>query len=157
MDEIRGCAGEARSRRLDQRLIEVPRCPVARYLRGCLCFDRNRVALGVRDFMVAYHAEPRLESAALLVFAGLSLGGRAGPLLPALLETWEEFRRPEFDRKARERSLLDAFDEPPAGGGQLSLLARRLWRLPIARLRTELRAVADSTAGVPSPLLLTTM
>ncbi len=157
IDEIRGRSGDARAEWLHRRLAAAPRCPVGRYVRGCLHFDRGRIALGVRDLMIAYHAEPQYESAALLVFAGLSLGGRPGPLLPALLSAWEEFRRPEFDRRARERLLLDAFDEPLAGGERLSPLARRLWRLPIPRLRAELRSVADSTAGVPSPLLLATM
>lgn len=157
IDEIRTRSGDARAEWLDRRLAENARCPVARYMRGCLRFDRNRVALGVRDLMIAYHAEPQFESAALLVFAGLSLGGRPGPLLPALLSAWEEFRRPEFDRRTRERLLLDAFDEPLVGGERLSPLARRLWRLPILRLRTELRSVADSTAGVPNPPLLATM
>lgn len=157
IDEIRGRTGEARVEWLDRRLTDTPRCPVARYMRGCLRFDRNRIGLGVRDLMIAFHAEPEFESAALLVFAGLSVGGRGAPLLPALLSAWEEFRRPEFDRRARERMLLDAFDEPLEGGRRWSPLARRLWRLPILRVRAELRSAADSTAGVPSPLLLATM
>lgn len=90
--------------------------------------------------MIAHHAEPQLESAALLVFAGLNWIGRRGQmLLPVLLETWDEFRRPEFDRRPRERALLDAWTEAAPAGRELSPLARRLWRLPIHTLRAQLR------------------
>ncbi len=113
-------------------LAEYPRCPVTRYLLGCHCFDRGRAAPGVRHFMIAHHAEPRFQSAALLAFAGLNWVSRRGAaLLPMLIETWEEFRRPEFDCLRPERRLLDALAEPDPGLAQVGPLACRLWRLPI--------------------------
>ena len=104
--------------------------------------------------MVAYHAEPRLESAALLVFAGLSwVGQREAALLPVLLATWDEFRRPQFDRTWPERLLLDAFAAPEPGLGQAPLLARRLWRLPLTTLRDQIREAMPSPAAALYPLL----
>jgi hypothetical protein len=137
-----------------QRLLEEPRCPVARYILGCQCFDRGRSATGVRHLMIAHHAEPQLQSAALLAFAGLNWVSRRGArLLPVLLETWEEFRRPEFDRHRRERMLLDAFAEPDPGLGNLAPLARRLWRLPIQTLRAQIREVILSRDAALYPQL----
>lgn len=135
---------------LQQRLAAEPRCPVTRYLLGCRCFDSALPAIGVRHFMVAYHAEPRLQSAALLVFAGLNWINRPGAgLLPVLAETWEEFRRPDFDRSALERMLLDALAEPDPGLERIGPLARRLWRLPVRTLRSELRQVLLSQNAEP--------
>ncbi len=138
------------------RLAVEPRCAVTRYLLGCYCFERGQAATAVRHMMVAHHAEPQLQSAALLVFAGLNWVGRRGArLLPVLLETWEEFRRPEFDRSVRERLLLDAFAAPDPGSEHLPPLARRLWRLPIQALRAQIRqAVVSRDAGL-YPLLAT--
>ena len=114
-----------------------PRCPVTPYQLGCCCLDQGRAALGVRHLMVAYHAEPRLESAALLVFAGLSwVGQREAALLPVLLATWDEFRRPQFDRTWPERLLLDAFAAPEPGLGQALLLAAAM-ALPLTTLRVR--------------------
>ncbi|MEW6252116.1 MAG: hypothetical protein AB1716_15870 [Planctomycetota bacterium] len=143
---------------LDQRLAVDSRCPVARYLLACWCFDRGQPATAVRHMMVAHHAEPQLQSAALLVFAGLNwVTRRNTPLLPVLLETWEEFRRPEFDCLPRERALLDAFAAAPEPGlAQLPPLATRLWRLPIVTLRAQIReAVLSRDAGL-YPLLAAT-
>jgi len=140
---------------LNRRAGASPRCPITRYLLGCYCYDRGRIATGVRHMMVAHHSEPALESAALLVFAGLNCLTRGGgALLPVLLDTWEEFRRPEFDRRDAERLLLDAFAEPPEPLDGLSPLARRLWRLPIPTLRTQLREVVLSSNAEQHPLLL---
>ena len=137
-----------------QRLESNARCPVANYLLGCHWFDRGRAAAAVRRLMIAHHAEPALESAALLVFAGLSWAGQRGrALLPTLLDTWEEFRRPEFDRTRQERRLLDAFAQPVAELNGASALARRLWRLPIRTLRSQLRAAVLSPAAGGYPLL----
>jgi len=140
---------------LGQRLHDQPRCPVARYLSACQCLDRGRAALAVRHLMIAHHAEPALESAALLVFAGLNWVSRRGAaLLPVLLETWEEFRRPEFDRYRKERILLDAFAQPGEGLEHVSPLARRLWRLPIQTLRAEIcEAVRTRESGLYALLL----
>ncbi len=139
-----------------EQLTTKPRCPVTRYVLGCHCFDRGHSATAVRHMMIAHHAEPRFQSAALLVFAGLNWVARRGDtLLPVLLETWEEFRRPEFDRFRRERLLLDAFAEPDPGLAQLPPLAHRLWRLPIQTLRAQIReAVRTRDAGL-YPLLAT--
>lgn len=106
--------------------------------------------------MVAHHAEPQLESAGLLVFAGLNwVSRRSSPLLSVLLATWEEFRRPQFDRHRRERLLLDALAEPAEGLERVSELARRLWRVPIATLRRQLRAAVESRDEMRYSVLLT--
>ncbi len=141
---------------LEESLAADPRCPVTRYLLACWCFDHARPATAVRHMMIAHHAEPQLQSAALLAFAGLNWVSRRGTLLlPVLLETWEEFRRPDFDRYARERALLDAFAAPDPGLAQLPPLAGRLWRLPIAGLRRQIREAVLSRDAVVYPLLAT--
>jgi hypothetical protein len=133
--------GEDRHKSLLDRLAQVPRCPLTRYLLGCDEWDRDRPASATRHFMIAYHAEPRLGSAALLVFAGLTYISRpGGSLLAALDQAWTEFRRPAFDVSRRERRLLDAFHEPVPGGAPVRPEYGRYWRLPIARLRAELRS-----------------
>lgn len=139
---------------LEERVREEPRCPVTRYLIGCQCFDRNRPATATQHMMVAHRVEPRLQSAALLAFAGLTWSSRPGaPLLPVLLDTWEDFRRPEFDRFTRERRLLDSFAEPDPGLERVAPLAQRLWRLPIPTLRAQLRDAVASRDVTLYPLL----
>lgn len=139
---------------LEERLAAESRCPVTSYLLGCQCFDRGRVATGVRHMMVAHHAEPQLQSAALLAFAGLNWVSRRGAaLLPVLLETWEEFRRPEFDRLEKERALLDVFARAAPELAQLPPLAGRLWRLPIQTLRTQIGAAVLTRDTGLYPLL----
>lgn len=131
-----------------------PACPVARYLLGCHCLEHGRPATAVRHLMVAHHADVQLASAALLVFAGLNWGLRANEaLLPVLLATWDEFRRPEFDCSRHERMLFDAFAEPDPGAMQVAPLARRLWRLPLRTLRAEIRAAVLSRDAGLYPLL----
>jgi hypothetical protein len=150
---LRGSAGWADG--LRGRVREAPRCCVGRYLLACELLDQGLPAAGVRQLMVAHHVAPGLESAALLVFAGLDCVSRSGTLLlPALLDTWEEFRRPEFDRTRMERALLDAFDEPLTGVSGLSPLARRLWRLPVRTLRVQIRAALLSEDATHYPMLL---
>lgn len=106
--------------------------------------------------MVAHHADAALQSAALLVFAGLNLTARRGAaLLPVLLDTWEEFRRPQFDRFARERRLLDALAEPPPSE-TLPPMARRLWRLPLRTLRAQIRQAVLSGDVAMFPMLSAT-
>lgn len=154
LDMYTRCPAEQLAARLEARLTEQPRCPVSRYLAACRCFDGGQPAHGVRHMMVAHHAEPQFESAALLVFAGLKWGSRRGaPLLPVLLDTWEEFRRPEFDRCRKEQLLLDAFAEPAVGLAHVSPLARRLWRLPIPTLRTQIRDAVTTPDAELYPLL----
>src|SRR5262245_59265245 len=150
---LRESAGWASA--LRARVREAPRCGAGRYLLGCALLDQGLPAMAVREMMVAHHIEPGLESAALLVFAGLDCVSRSGALLlPVLLDTWEEFRRPEFDRTRLERALLDAFDEPLTGLSGLSPLARRLWRLPIGTLRAQIRAAVSSQDAAQYPMLL---
>ena len=148
------CPSEQFASALESRLAEAPRCAATRYLLACHCFERGRSAHAVRHLMVAHHAEPDLQSAALLVFAGLNWISRRGTaLLPVLLDTWEEFRRPEFDRLSRERLLLDAFAEPQPGLERISPLAQRLWRLPIRTLRAQIREAVLSGQPGAYPLL----
>lgn len=155
LSEWRRVPPDSRSAWLGERLRHAPRCPVARYLLGCHGFDHGQPATAVRHMMLAHHAEPDFQSAALLVFSGLNWIARPGvPLLTVLLDTWEEFRRPAFDRYARERALLDALLEDLPGLASASALAQRLWRLPIQTLRAQIRqAVADADTAT-YPLLL---
>jgi len=140
---------------LEERLQSEPRCPITCYVLACHCFDRGRCAQAVRHMMTAHHAEPAFESAALLVFAGLNWVSRRGAaLLPVLLDTWEEFRRPEFDRHRQERRLLDAFAQRREELNGVSALARRLWRLPIRTLRAQIREAVLSPNAEQYPLLL---
>lgn len=137
--------GAALVERLRTRLTMEPRCPVGRYVMGCEWLERASPAPAARHFMIAFHAEPRFRSAALLAFAGLSWVSRPGcALLRVLIDTWEEYRRPEFDRDRTEIMFLNAFgaDEPPELRGDV--FARRLWRLPIRTLRAQ---VADAVAA----------
>lgn len=139
---------------LEERLAEDAACPVARYLLGCHALDRGRPATAVRHLMVAHHIEPQLESAVLLVFAGLNwVGRRTSPLLPIVVGTWDEFHRPPFDRRPLERALLDAFAEADPGLAGMPPLARRLWRLPIRTLRAEIRTAVGTRDGALYPLL----
>ncbi len=157
LERLRGLASRDRYRVARERLATEPRCPVSGYLAACHEFDSGRPAMAVRRMMVVHHAEPGLESAALLVFAGLNWSGlRERPLLEVLVSTWEEFRRPEFDRTVREQELLDAFAEAGQGLDQVSPLARRLWRLPLETVRVQLREVAAEQNRGAYPLLLAT-
>jgi hypothetical protein len=146
---------DALPRALEERLRTHPRCPASRYLAGCLEFDRKRPATAVRHMMIAQHAEPHFQSAALLVFAGLNwVSQRSAPFLAVLLDTWEEFRRPQFYCYRKERFLLDRFAEPWPGGATGPALARSLWRLPIDALRSQIRdAVATRDPLSRYPLL----
>lgn len=151
---------ETLARALHERLATSPRCPLARYLLGCICFDRGRPARGVRHMMVAHHVEPDLESAALLVFAGLNAcHNPERSLLDITLETWDAHRRPPFDRRRRERALLDAFAmEHEPDSAAYSPLARSLLRIPIRPLRHELQSTvaAGVSESIASLLLPTT-
>jgi len=150
IDRYAQCPPEELAGRLEADLERRPGCPVLRYLLACQRLDRGQVASAVRDLMIAYHGCPQLESASLLVFAGLNwIAQRCRLLLPVLLETWHEFRRPQFDRTRLERYLLNAFAEPDPGLTNVSALARRLWRLPIKTLRAQIReAVRSPGAGL---------
>lgn len=135
-------------RAIDDRLRQEPDCAVARYLSGCREFDRGCAARGVREMMIAQHIDAGLESAALLVFSGLAVVSRGNvPLLAVLLDTWDEFRRPVFDRTRSERALFDLFAEPAEFSFGSSSLAGRLWRLPIRTLRTQIREAVGSQGG----------
>jgi len=154
VDLVRRTRADELGDRLAARLTDHPRCAGTRYLLGCQCLERGRPATAVRHMMVAHHAEPDLQSAALLVFSGLNwIERRGAPLLSVLLDTWNEFRRPEFDVRRRERRLLDALAESDPGLECVSPLARRLWRLPIRTLRAQIReAIVSKDAGL-YPLL----
>lgn len=139
------CAPEQLAQECAARLAVEPRCPITHYLLGCQGFDRRRSATAVRHLMIAHHAAPGLQSAALLVFAGLNwISRHDAPFLSVLLETWEEFRRPTFDHYPLERRLLDAFARPDPGLELVAPLARRLWRLPIRTLRAQIEAAVRS-------------
>ena len=140
---------------LEARVAASPQCALTRYALACQYFDHGRVAQAVRQMMPAHHIEPRLESAALLVFTGLNLvRRRSGPMLDVLLETWNDYGKPPFDRFVAERRILDAFAESTRAIAGAAPLARHFWRLPIRSLRQELAvAVASADAGQYSLLL----
>lgn len=124
---------------------------MARYLVGCSDLDAGRPANGVRHLMVAYHVLPELQSASLLVFAGLNWISRPGsPLIEVLLDVWAEFRQPDFDRTRVERTLLDVLEAPLENAVVGSALARKLWRLPVSTLRNQLRSSAERLIREPS-------
>lgn len=148
------CPADRLAPRLEDQAARDPRCPVTRYLLGCHALDRGRAAVAVRHQMAAHHLEPQLESAALLVFAGLNwVGRRTSPLLSVVATTWDEFRRPAFDRRPLERALLDAFTPAEPGLASMPPLAQRLWRLPIRTLREEIRTAVGSRDAELYPLL----
>src|SRR5262249_52081782 len=96
ISELAGTSTEAQSIRIERRLRTEPRCPVAHYLAGCAAFDEGKTALGARHMMICHHVDSSLESAALLAFCGLTWSLRGStPMLRVLLDTWQEFRRPE--------------------------------------------------------------
>lgn len=150
--KYRDAADEQRAALLADRLATQPRCGVTRYLAGCAEFDRRRFGVAVRHMMVARHAEPQFDSAALLVFAGLSWIDRpADPPLTVLHDTWIEFRRPAFNESRRERLLLSLLAEPEAiAPASLPADLRRFVVLPIGFLRHEFARVAAETTGDPS-------
>jgi len=157
IDRYAGCPPERLAAMMQDRLREQPRCPVTRFLLGCQCFDRGRSAEAVRHLMIAHHAEPGFKSAALLVFAGLNWVSRKNAaLLPVLVETWEEFRRPTFGEDPIERRLLDAFAEPDPGLNLVAPLARGLWRLPIRTLQSQIREAILSQDAALYPQLTAT-
>lgn len=144
---------DVRSAAIVTALEKTPRCPVTRYLAGCEAIDAHRPAVAVRHMMIAHHSAPEFQSAALLVFSGLSwVEQTERPLLNTLLDTWEEFRRPTFDQTPGERALLDCFAEPEPAWDGVSNLARRLWRLPIMMLREQIRDVASDPEHAPALL-----
>lgn len=154
LDTYTSLQREALGPALKARLAAAPRCAASRYILGCLELDRGRPATAVRHFMIAQHAEPQFQSAALLVFAGLNwIGRRGAPFLAVLLDTWEEFRRPQFDVFRKERYLLDRFAEPLPASREFPPLAQRLWRLPIRVLRLQIGDTLQSRE-VPYPLLI---
>ncbi|MBL8878587.1 MAG: hypothetical protein JNG88_05655 [Phycisphaerales bacterium] len=123
------------------RLRQQPRCAVARYVAGCRCFDANRPAIAVRHLMIANHADAQLESAALLVFAGLAwISDPTRTLLETLAATWIEYRRMPFDRTPRERELLDHIAaRVPLEAYAANANAAVFRRIPILRLRETVR------------------
>ncbi len=138
---LRDSAADRRLAYLSERLAAEPLCPVTRYLLACEQLSRRHTAEAVRNFMLVYHAEADLQSAALLVFAGLNWIARpAERLAQVVLSTWYEYRRPAFDQTRRERRLLDAVAVPLPEWSGAPPIARALWRLPIELLRAELRA-----------------
>jgi hypothetical protein len=142
--EFIACRGPERAALLASRLRQRPRCATTRYLAGCTCFDEGFPALAVRHMMIAHHAEPNLQSAALLVFTGLNAIARRGDsLLPIVVDTWEEYGRRPFDVTPRERFLFDALAAPDPGLGS-DVLARRLWRMPLETLREQLQAALQT-------------
>lgn len=128
------------------------RCPVLRYTFGCRCFDRNLLALGVQQFMIAHHRAASLQSAALLTFAGLAVIGAERPssLFDTLLSVWAEYGRPEIGAHPVERALLSALGASPqaASGADASPADRArqmLNALPIDSLAQEARELDTDT------------
>jgi hypothetical protein len=116
------------------------------YLLGMSHLAAGDVSRAVRAFQVSYHRQPAFETAALLVFAGQDLPSNdVDQLLPRVVETWQEMRRPRLERDPRERRLLDRLRlDQGAPPDVSSRLARTLWRLPLPQLREQLvRTLSD--------------
>jgi len=90
------------------------------FLCGCAHLEEQDACAAARMFQVAYHADPKLNTALVLAFACLKVGtqsdrpsdGQPSPHTAALLEkcaeTWDELGRPPVGRRARERALITA-------------------------------------------------
>lgn len=104
-------APESRIDIFTRRCAHDPRAAANWYLLGCAQVRRGDVAAGARYFGKAYHADWRLESAALMTFACLkaSVGeGGADSLRHHMVVTWGEMGRPALGRNAGERRILEA-------------------------------------------------
>lgn len=124
---------------LTRLLADDGEAPVTRFLLGCAWLDEGRPASAAQCMMIAHHQEPRLQSAALLAFAGLLWCSRPEDgLLSVVVDAWLEFHQPEFDVTPAERRLLDQCSSPGWAARGASVLAGRLRRLPVERLRREL-------------------
>jgi hypothetical protein len=139
--ELRG----ADSARIAAVLAGAPGCGLTRYVAACRCLDDGLPAAAARHFMLAHHAECELESASLLAFACLLHSGkRSQPFIETLRTTWEEFRRPAFDRTPTETAILDALADASRPAGLAAPLAE-FWRLPSRVLREQIRSQAAAT------------
>jgi hypothetical protein len=124
------------------------------YALGCALLDARNPEEATRAFQLACHAHPGLESAVLLAFACLRIRGADMPrMLPILLETYEETKRPAIPGSAWERVLLRELRAPDADRCGASPPAQSLGLLPIDCLRKQ---IADAVADRPAwagPLL----
>lgn len=124
---------------LERVLADEGEAPVTRFLLGCAWLDEGRPATAAQCMMIAHHQEPRLQGAALLAFTSLLwCSRREDGLLSVAVDAWLEFHQPEFDCTPAERRLFDQLAAPGALPPGASVLAGRLRRLPVERLRREL-------------------
>ncbi len=154
LQRYRSLSREELAQAIEVRLFEQPRCAASRYLAGCLAFDDGRRAIAVRHWMIAQHAEPQFQSAALLVFTGLNAIARPADSVWSLLRsTYAEFREPTFGERPKEQLLFAAFEEPPPPAVSSDPQTAHFWRLPLHSLRAELRQLAVAAAPLPAGLL----
>ena len=124
------------------------------YALGCAWLNARNPEAATRAFQLACHAHPGLDSAVLLAFACLRMRGPDMPrLLPILLETYEEIRRPSIPGSAWERLFLRELGAPGADPPGLAPLARALRMIPVECIGQQM---ADAVARRPAwaaPLL----
>ncbi len=113
---------------------------IAWFLLGCEHLRAERIQLAARSFGLAYHADCRIESSALLTFACLKASSRTGSdIISMLISTWHEMKRPDIARRALECSLLDCLArttrDPPAG---LTPLGRLAWLTAPPRMQGDM-------------------
>lgn len=103
-----------RRRLLDDFIDLKPETAAAHYLYGCACLREGDVAAAARAFGAAYHADYRLESAAMLTFACLKAyadEAGTGTLRQHVLTTWDEMKRHRLAISAIERSVIEALGD----------------------------------------------
>lgn len=123
------------------------------YLLACDHLRAGRVALAARAFGLAYHADARLESAALMTFACLKASSQpAEALVPRLIETWHELRRPAIGQRAVEEPLLTCLAATTRDAPRLSSLGRLAWLTASPLVQSQIEQAQRSLRPDWSPL-----
>ena len=125
---------------------------VAWYLAGCLHARAGRWSDAARAFGVSYHADCRLESAALMTFACLKAGSPESPgLVEQMVATWQEMGRPAMLAAEVERTAFDGLVSSEGRLPNLSPLGRLAWLASSEAGRAEIEtAIEDRTAWAAS-------
>lgn len=95
----------------ERRAADAPNCAENWFLLAIAQLSTGDVRRAAQYFGKAYHADPSLESAALMTFACLKAAANLrNASLPQLMTiTWNEMRKPPLGRLPRERRLLEAW------------------------------------------------
>jgi len=114
--------------------------PAAWYLRGALAMREGRMRDAARSFGMAHHADCRLQTAALLTFAGLKASeGEGSDIIEQVVRTWEEMGRPAITAQREDRVMMDCLETEGRAGPELSAVGRLVWLMvgPAQRARIE--------------------